>query len=213
MCKTLLRSERKARTSARASIGFVRTSGWSWGGWLLRMRPRKTRASVTASSIARRGEAGARACRWKGRLCLMGADDCTGSTSSAAQMLVSALEPKGRLSGWCACHLWYSVRRSKVRECCRYGGSTTALSRASRGNWTRRSHESRVTNANSWFLGRMCSCAKLVNRSMASLKEPALRTWSQVRVVKLAAEFDASAGGSGRRGMGVGMEMAYCKEP
>lgn len=52
-----------------------------------------------ASSRARRGLAGARACRWKGRLCLIGAEDCTGSTSSAAQMLESALEPKGRDSG------------------------------------------------------------------------------------------------------------------
>ena len=99
MCRTLLRSCRKARTSALASMGRVRTSGCSEGGGDLRMRPLRTLESVTASSIARRGEAGANACRWKGRLCLIGAEACTGSTSSAAQILDRALDPNGRDSG------------------------------------------------------------------------------------------------------------------
>jgi len=38
----------------------------------------------------------------------------------------------------------------------------------------------------------VCSWANAVNLSMASRKEPALRTWSQVSVVKLAAKVDAS---------------------
>jgi hypothetical protein len=59
-------------TENASSIGFVRTSGCPEGGWDLRMRPRRTRASVTASSIARRGDAGASACKWKGRLGLTG---------------------------------------------------------------------------------------------------------------------------------------------
>ena len=63
MCRILLRSERKARTSARASMGRVRTSGCSCGGWDFLIRPRKTLPSVMASSMARRGEAGAKACR------------------------------------------------------------------------------------------------------------------------------------------------------
>jgi len=136
--------------------------------------------------MARRGEAGANACRWNGRLCLIGAEDCTGSTSSAAQILDRALEPNGRDSGWCACQRWYSLRRSNVFECWRYAGSTTALSLASLGSWTRRSHASRVTKANSRFLEVMCSLAKLSKRVTASLNVPALRTCSQVRVVRLA---------------------------
>ena len=75
MCKTLLRSWRKARTSALASMGRLSTSGCSSGGCDFRIKPRNTLVNVTASSIARRGEAGANAWRWKGRLCLMGADD------------------------------------------------------------------------------------------------------------------------------------------
>lgn len=94
--------------------------------------------------------------------------------------------PNGRDSGWCCCQRWYSVRRSKVRECCKYGGRTTALSLASRGSWTRRSHESRVTNEKSMFW--RCSEAKASNLLIASRKVPALRTCSQVRVVKLARE-------------------------
>jgi hypothetical protein len=35
------------------------------------------------------------------------------------------------------------------------------LSRASRGNCTRKSHESSVTNANSWFLRMMCPWAEV----------------------------------------------------
>jgi len=186
ICSTLLRSDKKARTSALASIGLVRTSGCSCGGCDLWMRPRSTRASVTASSIARLGEAGASACKWNGRLCFMGAEDWTGSTSSAAHMLARELGPNGKDSGWCCCQRWYSVRRSYVRECWRYGGSTTALSRASRGSWTRKSHESRVTKENSRFFGSRCSWAKLSKRLMASRKDPAVRTCSQVKVVRLA---------------------------
>jgi hypothetical protein len=152
------------------------------------MRPCRTRARVMASSMARRGDAGARACRWKGRLCLIGALDCTGSTSKAAQIFDSIEGPKGSDSGWCCCHLWYSVRRSKVRECWRYGGRTTALSRASRGSWTLRSQASRVTKTKSRFLDVRCSVANVSNREMASLKVPAFRTCSHVRVVKLAVE-------------------------
>jgi hypothetical protein len=133
---------------------------------------------------------------------LMGAEDCTGSTSNAAQMLDKALEPKGSDSGWWACQRWYSVRRSKVRECCRYGGSTTALSRASRGNCTRRSHESNVTKANSRFLGNRCSWANVSKRLIASRNVPALRTWSQVRVVRLAAGRGQVEGQKGERGEG-----------
>ena len=99
MCRTLLRSERNALTSARASIGLVSTSGCSCDGCDLRISPLKTLANVTASSIARLGEAGARAWRWKGRLCLIGADDWTGSTSRAAHILAKALDPNGRDSG------------------------------------------------------------------------------------------------------------------
>lgn len=102
--RTLDRSDKKALTSARASMGRVSTSGWSFWGCDLRMRPRSTRARVMASSIARRGDAGARAWRWNGRLCLMGALDWTASTSSAAQILASEEGPKGRDSGWCCCH-------------------------------------------------------------------------------------------------------------
>jgi hypothetical protein len=119
MCKTLLRSDKNARTSARASIGRVNTSGCSWAGCDFRIKPRRTLARVTASSIARLGEAGARACRWNGRLCFIGAEDWTGSTSRAAQMLAKELGPNGKDSGWCCCQRWYSVRRSKVRECWR----------------------------------------------------------------------------------------------
>ena len=186
MWRTLLRSFKKALTSALASMGRVRISACSCAGCDFRMRPRRTRANVIASSIARRGEAGARACKWKGRLCLIGADDCTGSTSRAAQMFASELGPKGRASGWCCCHLEYSVRKSKARECCRYDGSTTALSRASRGSCTRRSHASSVTNENSRFFEMSCSWAKWSNRATASRKDPAFRTCSQVRVVRLA---------------------------
>lgn len=192
MWRTLLRSDRKARTSARASMGRVRTSGCSWEGCDLRIKPRRTRAKVTASSMARRGEAGARAWRWKGKLCLIGALDWTGSTSKAAQILDSIEGPKGSDSGWCCCHRWYSVRRSKVRECWRYGGRTTALSRASRGNWTRRSQASRVTKTKSRFWEVKCSFANVSNRLMASRKVPALRTCSQVRVVKLAKDANVS---------------------
>ena len=162
--------------------------------------PRRTRARVTASSIALRGEAGARACKWKGRLCLIGALDCTGSTSRAAQMLASEEGPNGSDSGWCCCHLWYSVRRSKVRECCRYGGSTTFLSRPSRGSWTRRSQASSVTNTNSRFCEVRCSEANRSKWRMASWKVPAFRTCSHVRVVKLAIsrEVDQQLGATDR---------------
>lgn len=109
-----------------------------------------------------------------------------GSTSRAAQMLERELGPNGSDSGWWVCQRWYSVRRSKVRECCRYAGSTTALSRASRGSCTRRSHESNVTKANSRCLLVRCSWANASNREIASRKVPAVRTCSHVRVVKLA---------------------------
>lgn len=186
MCSTLLRSERKALTSARASIGLVSTSGCSLGGWDFRTRPRRTRARVIASSMALRGEAGASAWRWNGRLCLMGALDCTASTSRAAQILASDDGPKARHSGWCCCHLWYSVRRSNVRECWRYGGSTTALSRASRGSWTLRSQASKVTKTKSRFCALRCSEAKVSKRLIASLNVPAFLTCSHVKVVRLA---------------------------
>ena len=75
MCRTLLRSDRKALTSARASMGRLRTLGCSGNGCDFLMRPRKTRANVTASSMARRGDAGAKACKWKGKLCFIGAED------------------------------------------------------------------------------------------------------------------------------------------
>src|SRR6266480_2500217 len=104
-------------------------------------------------------------------------------------MFASALEPNGSDSGWYDCQCWYSVRRSKVRECCRYGGRTTALSRASRGSWTRRSQASRVTKANSRFFGRMCSLANWSNLLTASRKVPAFRTCSQVSVVRLAVDW------------------------
>lgn len=78
------------------------------------------------------------------------------------------------------------MRKSNVRECWRYGGSTTALSRASRGSCTRRSQESRVTKENSRLFGRRYSWAKLSNRFIASRKDPAVRTCSQVKVVRLA---------------------------
>lgn len=152
----------------------------------MRIRPRSTLDRVMASSKARRGDWGASAWRWKGRLCLIGADACTGSTSRAAHMFARELGPNGRDSGCLCCHLEYSWRRSKVRLCCKYGGRTTDLSRASRGSWTRRSHALRVTKANSRFLEISRSWTKLSNRVMASLKEPAFRTCSQVKVVKLA---------------------------
>lgn len=186
MWRILLRSERNARTSARASSGLLKTSGCSCCGLDFCTRPRSTRARVMASSIARRGDAGASAWRWNGRLCLIGADDWTGSTSSAAHIFARELDPNVRDSGCSCCHLWYSVRKSKVRECCRYGGRTTALSRASRGNWTRKSHESSVTKQNSLFL--RCSWTKLSNRVIASRNVPALHTCSQVKVVRLAVD-------------------------
>jgi hypothetical protein len=73
-----------------------------------------------------------------------------------------------------------------VRECCRYGGRTTALSRASRGSWTRRSQASRVTKTKSRFWEVRCSEAKASKRLMASRKVPAFRTCSHVNVVRLA---------------------------
>lgn len=94
--------------------------------------------------------------------------------------------PKGKDSGWWDCHLVYSVRRSKVLECCRYGGRTTALSLASRGSCTLRSQASKVTKVKSKFCEIKNSCAKESKRLMASRKEPAVRTCSQVRVVRLA---------------------------
>ena len=51
-----------------------------------------------------------------------------------------------------------------------------------------------MTNANSRFLEIRCSWAKFLKRSIASWKEPAVRTWSQVRVVKLAVKVNMSAG-------------------
>ena len=47
---------------------------------------RNNLASLLASSMTRRGEAGASACRWMGRLCSIGAEDWTGSTSRCADV-------------------------------------------------------------------------------------------------------------------------------
>ena len=99
MCSTLLLSERNALTSALASIGRVKISGCSCAGWDFLIKPRSTLANVIASSSARREEGGARAWRWDGEVCLMGAEDWTGSTSRAAQMFESELGPNGRDSG------------------------------------------------------------------------------------------------------------------
>lgn len=56
---------------------------------------------VRASSSARRGEDGARACRWNGRPPVTLPEDRTSSTSRPAQMLERLDELNASVSGWC----------------------------------------------------------------------------------------------------------------
>ena len=102
------------------------------------------------------------------------------STSRAVMTLERDEAVYERASGCVICHLAYSVSKSNTRGCCKYGGKTTALSLASRGNCTLNLDMSKVTSENSLFFEMMLSWMYVSNLTIASLNEPAFLTCSHV---------------------------------
>jgi hypothetical protein len=52
VCRTLLRSDKKARTSARASIGLVKTSGWSCGNHSRSLRTSNLEPEANSTGVS-----------------------------------------------------------------------------------------------------------------------------------------------------------------